>query len=291
MTLEENDEQVLKRVTIRGVDSKLYDQVINLAPSTVLSMGELLTHVIQHATKGEKSKRFMRRHRFRMNLPKKFDSKLEIIEHLDEITVSKDDLISAGPNTVYAFLRIKNLIFSDDVDSETILNHVIFISKCPNVKMSKNIPKLIASGLIRKKRRYKTTDNTVLKDITIRNVSKLDYHEFVAKAKREEKTVGELLNEILANMVPNFEIQHILHDQNEPESLVVSDLDKLTVTTHGLEELGHRKVLFYNINNLKFENNIPTELFQDKVIGMHRCSNTTRPSNIPDLLWLARFKN
>ncbi len=64
---DENDDQVLKRVTIRGVDSKLYDQVIEHTKSSGFSMGDLLTHVIQFATKKDKSKRFIHRHRFRMH--------------------------------------------------------------------------------------------------------------------------------------------------------------------------------------------------------------------------------
>ena len=157
--------------------------------------------------------------------------------------------------------------------------------------MSKNIPKLIEQGLVRKKRMYISTTDTVLRDITIRNVSKPDYHEFVAKAKKEDKTVGELLNEMLSNMAPNFEIRGILHSLNEPESLVVSDLDELTVTNRGLEELGHRKVLFYEILNLNFGEDISSDLFQEKVLGMYKCPNTTKPKSIPSLIWLARLKN
>lgn len=287
---DESDEQVLKRVTIRGVDSKLYDQVIDHTTSSGFSMGDLLNHVIQYAIRGDRSKRFIRQHRYRMHPPKKSEFKLEIIENQDELTVTKEDLISAGPNTVYAFFGITNLTFSSDVDSETLLNHVISISRCSNVIMGKNIPKLIEQGLVRKKRKYLSTD-APLRDITIRNVSKPDYYEFVAKAKKEDKTVGELLNEMLVNMAPNFEIRGILHSLNEPESLVVSDLDDFTVTNHGLEELGNRKVLFYEISTLKFDNDIPSALFQEKVLGMYKCSNTTKPLSIPSLIWLARLKN
>ena len=209
----------------------------------------------------------------------------------NDLTVSKEDLISLGPNTVYVFIGIKNLNFSSDVDSETLLNHVIFIGRGSNVNMGKNIPNLIELGLVRKKRMYTSTKDTIVRDITIRNVSKPDYHEFVAKAKKENKTVGELLNEMLANMAPNFEIDSILHSLNEPESLVVSNLEDLTVTNHGLEELGHRKVLFYEISTLKFDDNIPPTLFQEKVLGMYKCPHTTKPPSIPSLIWLARLKN
>ena len=290
-TIDENDDQILKRVTIRGVDSKLYDQVIDHTKSSGFSMGDLLTHVIQFATKGDRSKRFIRRHRYRMHPPKKSDFKLEIIENQEELPVSKEDLTTAGPNTVYAFLGIANLSFSDDIDSETLLNHVIFIQSCANVDMGKNIPKLIEQGLVRKKRKYFSTDKEDLRDITIRNVSKPDYYEFVAKAKQEGKTVGELLNEMLTNMAPNFEIRNILHSLNEPEALVVSDLKELTVTKLGLEELGHRKVLFYEVKTLNFDDDIPSALFQEKVLGMYKCPNTTKPPNFPSLIWLARLKN
>ncbi|MHA1542003.1 MAG: hypothetical protein ACTSQH_03420 [Candidatus Hodarchaeales archaeon] len=156
--------------------------------------------------------------------------------------------------------------------------------------MGKNIPKLIEQGLVRKKRKYLSSD-APLRDITIRNVSKPDYYEFVAKAKKEDKTVGELLNEMLVNMAPNFEIRGILHSLKEPESLVVSDLNDLTVSNHGLEELGHRKVLFYEIKDLNFDEDIPSDLFQEKVLGMYKCPHTTKPPNIPSLIWLARLKN
>jgi hypothetical protein len=226
-----------------------------------------------------------------MHPPKYSHLKLEIVENQRELTVSKKDLISAGPNTVYAFFGIKSLNFSSDVDSETLLNHVILIGRGSNVNMGKNIPNLIELGLVRKRRIYASTKDTMFRDITIRKVSKPDYHEFVAKAKKEDKTVGELLNEMLANMAPNFEIESILHSLNEPESLVVSDLEDLTVSNHGLEELGHRKVLFYEINNLNFDEDIPSDLFQEKVLGMYKCPHTTKPPNIPSLIWLARLKN
>ncbi len=287
---DENDDQVLKRVTIRGVDSKLYDQVIDHTKSWGISMGDLLTHVIQYATRGDRSQRFIWQHRYRMYPPKRFDIKLEIVENQEKLTVSKEDLISAGPNTVYAFLRITNLNFSNDIDSETLLNHVIFIRNCSKVNMGDNIPKLIEQGLVRKKRRYLSTDVS-LRDITIRNVSKPDYYEFVAKAKQENKTVGELLNEMFANMAPNFEIGSILHTLNEPEALVVSDLAELTVTKHGLKELGHRKVIFYEVSTLTFDGDIPSSLFQEKVLGMYKCPITTKPPSIPSLIWLARLKN
>lgn len=287
---DENDDQVLKRVTIRGVDSTLYDQVINNTKSSGFSMGDLLTHLIQFATKGDRSKRFIRRHRYRMHPRKRCNLKLEIVENQKDLTIFKEDLISAGPNTVYVFLEINNLNFSDDIDSETLLNHVIFISRCPNVKMGNKIPNLIEQGLVRKKRKYIST-NADRRDITIRNVSKPDYFEFVAKAKQENKTVGEFLNEMLANMGPNFEIRNILHSLNTPEALVVSDLESLTVTKLGLEELGHRKVLFYDISTLDFEDDIPSTLFQEKVLGMYKCSNTSKPPSIPSLIWLARLKN
>ncbi|MHA1944737.1 MAG: hypothetical protein ACXAC6_01505 [Candidatus Hodarchaeales archaeon] len=283
---DETEDRDLIRVTFRGVDSKLYDQVIDHTRSSGFDkMGDLINHVVQYATRGDR-KQFIRRHRFKMPS----DLKLEIIDNQNKLFVSRNDLISAGPDTVYAFLRIKNLHFSDDVDSETLLNHVIFIQRCSNVKMGKTIPKLIEQGLVRKKRKYQST-GAPLRDVTIRNVLKKDHQEFVAKAKKEDKTVGELLNEILANIIPNFEIRGILYSLDEPDSLVVSDLDNLTVTNHALKELGRRKVLFYNIINLKFDNDIPPELFQNKILGMYKCANTKKPANISKLIWLGRLKN
>jgi hypothetical protein len=285
-SLDENDDRDLIRVTFRGVDSKLYDQVIDHTRSSGFDkMGDLINHIVQYATRGDR-KQFIRRHRFKMPS----DLKLEIIENQNELSVSRNDLISGGQNTVYAFLGIKNLHFSDDVDSETLLNHVIFIQRCSKVNMGKNIPKLIEQGLVRKKHQYQST-GAPLRDITIRNVLKKDHQEFVAKAKKEDKTVGELLNEMLANIIPNFEIRGILHSLNEPDSLIVSDLDELTVTNHALKDLGRRKVLFYNVINLKFNNDIPPALFQDKVLGMYKCPHTTKPPSIPSLIWLARLKN
>ena len=203
-----DEEQIIKRVTLRGIDSELYDQFANHAKMRGISMGDIFTHLFQHATKKGRIHPFLFRGRFGIHHHHQRIPKIEFIENHDSLTISKDDLISAGKETIFAFIRIKNLHFTKDVDSKTLLNHVLFI-RSKNVTLEGDIPKLIEFGLIRRKRKY-IEKNRELKDITIRNISKSEYHEFLALVKRQNKTVGEKINEELALVVPNLEIQGIL---------------------------------------------------------------------------------
>ncbi|NHJ01333.1 MAG: hypothetical protein EAX86_04280 [Candidatus Heimdallarchaeota archaeon] len=286
---EENmGEYILKRVTLRGIDSDLYDQAASIAKRLGFSMGEFFSFIFRFISQGERFPPFIRFLNPFHHL--KHQPKTAIIENRDTLDITKEDLIAVG-NTRFAFFNITNLSFGPDVDSETLLNHVIHIARCKNVTFfNENIPKLIKYGLVRQKVTY-DPNSAELRDITIRNVSRKDYHDFLGEVKKENITVGEKLNPYLANIIPRFEIHSILVDLNEPEALVLLNLDVLNVTRKGLEELGRRKVLFYGVKKLTFDYDIPPELFQDKVIQIRNCKNVTKPANLPRLIWYALLKN
>lgn len=283
----DNDENVLKRVTLRGIDTTLYDLVSHHARVLGQTMGEFFSRIIRHS-KVEHRPPFPYWLKWRFNRSIK-QMKIEFIEELQELIVTKEDLIALGPRTAFSFFRIKNLTFTSDVDSETLLKHIVSIDHCKNVVMQGEIPRLIEMGLVRRKREY-ININSELKDITIRNVSKTDYHEFLAQVKKENKTVGEKLNEILSQIVPNLEIRAILFHLDEPDALVLSSLEELIVTRYDLEDLEHRKVIFYEINKLIFQNDIPPSVFQNKILGIYKCQEIEKPDNIPQLIWYARIK-
>ncbi|MFW9992432.1 MAG: hypothetical protein ACFFD4_10320 [Candidatus Odinarchaeota archaeon] len=160
-----HEERRSTTVTIRGVDKNLYDQFVGLTKIWGRNTGHVFNHLISNYRKGHPlMPPRMKRHTSDKNL------QIEIIEGIEELRISKKDLLEAGNNVKYYFRSINNLVFSEDCDNQVLLNHVHRIRNC-NVKMPETVSNLLFYSIVRQRIPLDITKED-LKDITIRNVVK-----------------------------------------------------------------------------------------------------------------------
>jgi hypothetical protein len=127
-----------KDITLRGVDKELYDQFVILAKKRGSSTGTAFSHIIswnlrqKDFSPGSLVRRPMHKSR----------QKPEIIQDIEKLVVSKDDLVAAGDKTMFLFKDIGRLIFDESVDKEILLQHVKVIIDS-KVEFRNNISKVI----------------------------------------------------------------------------------------------------------------------------------------------------
>ena len=278
---DESDEK--KDITLRGVNKELYESFTTQAKKHGLSTGDAVNNILLLADHP------WRIHHFRRHAKQpRFGITPEKVIDLEKLVVSKKDLTAAGEKTIYLFRNIKELVFEKDVDAAILVKHVKLISSS-NVKFLSDIPKLIQLGIIRRRKEYNhPTDKDLLKDVTIRNVSSKLYSNFVSQAKTEGKTTGQFFSNILANVLPAFEISDAVSSLGEREVLVVTLEDELFISKQDLEVLGDRGVILYGINKLEFAKDINQELFLKTIVKIIKCDKVTLPTNIPRLIVLSR---
>ncbi len=135
---EISDLKKMKNVTIRGIDSEIYDEFSSSIKSLKMNIGEAITQMMQDVmedfgetfpnltAKGSLGK--MRKDRISINA-------------LDTLRVSKKDLEEAGAEI--RFSHVTKLIFEPDVDLTTFNKYVRGISHCDYVKIPAFLPKLV----------------------------------------------------------------------------------------------------------------------------------------------------
>ncbi|MEA2070893.1 MAG: hypothetical protein U9O98_06330 [Asgard group archaeon] len=271
-----------KDITIRGVNKDLYEQFITFARRIGFSAGEAFDELVftllykpwRHITP----------------MPEGLvEEPPEIIEKLDHLKVTKKDLLEAGEEVQYLFRDINELIFDKSVTGEIVIKHVRMIIKC-DVTFQGPVSRFIQSGILRKRPEYHhPTDESKLKDVTIRNVSTEIYDEFLAVAKQRGKTTGEFFSDLLASSIPRIEIyRHTHHRPAMKGNLVILFENNLTVTKEDLELLKKRQVVFYGIDKLVFTKDITQELFMKTVDKIIKCDTVILPKTIPRLIVLSR---
>ncbi|MDK2463803.1 MAG: hypothetical protein QI223_03390 [Candidatus Korarchaeota archaeon] len=152
---DEFREERKKDVTIRGVDSDLYDRAAEIARRTGKTIGEIINEALGlfiDLTEG-----------IRSGIQPLVDSAKEasrrigegltsavptVISDLEEIEVTKTDLEQFGRRVV--FQNIDRLIFTDDVDAETFDKYVALIRNCEEVKPPKGVSKLLVLSKCRR---------------------------------------------------------------------------------------------------------------------------------------------
>lgn len=287
MFMFKDEEGEKKDITLRGVNRELYEQFNEHRLKIGISVGEAFSAILFTNLQQP-----WRMHGFRrFSGSRKLGVVPEKICNLETLTVTKNDLISAGEKTMFLFRNIKNLTFEKDVDVSTLIKHVKVITHS-NTKFLGEIPKLIQLGLIRKKHLYvHPIEKDDLKDITIRNVSTKLYDEFISKAKSEGVTTGELFSRFIADIMPFNEIHNVLETIGEREILIVIYETEINVTQKDLEVLGNRGVIFFGINNLSFSRDIEQEIFLKTVLKIINCQEVKLPKNVPKLIALSRAVN
>lgn len=271
----------IKDITIRGVNKELYEQFTVYAKKHGLSAGDAFDSIVM--IDKQPWRRFISRHGH-----PRHGKAPEIIRDLDKLVVTKQDLVSAGENTMFLFSKITDLTFEKDVDASTLVKHVRLIRRCKTSFLG-DIPKIIQLGIFRKRTAYTHPSNKdQLKDITIRNVSIRLYDEFVSNAKDKSKTTGEYFSEILAHAITFFDISETISSLGDREVLVVREEEELFVSKKDLEILGERGLIIYGIPKIEFAKDIGQELFLKTVIKIIKCDQVILPANIPRLIVLSR---
>ncbi|MHA1983472.1 MAG: hypothetical protein ACW967_03880 [Candidatus Hodarchaeales archaeon] len=276
-----------KTITIRDIDKSLYDRFMTLSKVFGHSTGFMFTRLLQ----SYKSDRF---HGFgphpRIKPQKEFN--LEIIANMDELIVSKSDLTEVGNQIKFFFKDIKQLTFANDVDNQTLEKFVFKIKNC-KVFWPESVSHLISHSLIRTKLSKKPSLDD-LGSITIRKVNSDIYDEFLSHCQLINQKVGDVVNDLLLELLPEVELNiiiiHNLHE-NPLNFLTITSIDNLSVSKDDLEEIHERKLLFHRIKNLVFDQNISGDLFIEKIAGIYNCKKTEIPDSIPKLIKISRVKN
>ena len=143
-------EEVRKRkdITIRGINSDLYDRAAEIARRTGKTIGEVINESLAlflDLTEG-----------LRMGIQpiiegaKEAGKSLEagisatvpvMIGTLEELEITKADLEQFERRVIFS--NIERLVFADDVDAETFEKYVALIRDCGEVRVPKGISKLL----------------------------------------------------------------------------------------------------------------------------------------------------
>ena len=133
-----DDLKKLKNVTIRGIDSDVYEEFSTNIKSLNRNIGEAVTQMMKDILQDFDGTFPTLSSRRSLG---KLQGKTARISHHDRLSISKRDLQEAG--LVFSFRHIDKLIFEPDVDLETFNKHVRDIRHCSRVRIPDFLPKLV----------------------------------------------------------------------------------------------------------------------------------------------------
>ena len=134
-----------KNVTIRGIDSRVYDEFSRAIKSLGITLGEAISRMMGDVLKdfdGKIPKLSARFYRDGAQLP------TASISGHGLLRVNETDLIEA--NARFSFTHIDQLTFGPDVTPETFTRHVRSIDHCSEVKIPSILPKLLVYSKVRR---------------------------------------------------------------------------------------------------------------------------------------------
>jgi hypothetical protein len=129
-----------KKITIRGINSNVYDEFTNKVKTLDMNIGDALTKMMADVIKdfdealpsiSAKSLRSMKKHS---------------ISHHKKLSISRADL--EVENSRFSFSHITRLKFGPDVTQEVFEKHVSSVSHCRNVILPNIFPKLVAYSML-----------------------------------------------------------------------------------------------------------------------------------------------
>ena len=279
-----------KIVTIKGVDTKLYNLFSTLVNLNPASSGLVFTHILLHYMRNIKPLVPIAPRKRLVNPSSKIN--YEVIQSQESLRVSKSDFEATGNNIQFIFIDVNELVFDKSINTDEIVKYVHGIHNS-NVKVEGKVSRLILSAIDRSDMTTLKGSNE-LKDVTIRNVSGSIYEEFTALCHQESIAVGEGINKMLGIMVPHLEIVEIVKRLIDPTvgpPIIISLKHDLRITKADLEDLGNRMLLLHRIDHVEFDKKIPLDLFTDTIFGIYNCSDVILPETIPKLLQLSKQKN
>ncbi|MFX1252433.1 MAG: hypothetical protein ACFFCZ_12585 [Promethearchaeota archaeon] len=134
-----------KNVTIRGIDSRVYDEFSRTIKSLGITLGEAISRMMTDVLKDFDGKMPKLSSRFYRNGAQLATA---VISGHGLLHVNEKDLIEA--NARFSFSHIDELTFEPDVTPETFTRHVRSIEHCDQVKMPSILPKLLVYSKIRR---------------------------------------------------------------------------------------------------------------------------------------------
>ncbi len=144
-------------VTVRGVDRQLYEELVRLARETGRNIGDLINVAMRLLLANVKAglEFFGKKlEEVSQNIPE--PAATVTIEGVEELEISKRDLLEAGRPVV--FKGLKRLVFSNDVDPETFERSVHSIVAVDEVVVPSSLPKLLVASRCRLVKRVVTRD-------------------------------------------------------------------------------------------------------------------------------------
>jgi hypothetical protein len=128
----------LKNVTIRGIDSEIYEEFSSSIKSLNMNIGDAITRMMADILEdfdGTFPKLSSKRSlgKFKLN-------KIKIMHH-DFLSINKADLVEGGVK-IY-FMHIQKLRIGPDVDLETFNRYIGAIQHCDIVEIPNILPKVI----------------------------------------------------------------------------------------------------------------------------------------------------
>lgn len=280
-----------KIITIRGINETYYNQFQSLTRLMKTNIGPALSELITHYKKPMPP--ILGTTKMRGQVLNSFNSQsenLEIIDGIKELILTKDLLEQVGKNTKFILNNIENVMFEESVTNDLIIQYIFRITNS-NVHIKGKISNLLLYSLCRTSKDVSVPKN--IKEVTIRNVNASAYNDFVALCQLHNESIGEAINSLWAQYIPEAEIMFIVTRQlnsNFKDLLVITNIDEVIVVEEELIELNDRKVLFHRISKLTFDKSITKDSFQKYVIGIYNCDSISLLSNIPKLLELSRVK-
>jgi len=141
------------------------------------------------------------------------------------------------------------------------------------------------------------------KTVTVRNIDKETYDKLMAVARELGMKSGEVINQALRTFLATVEYGISMPIEATKEASkqffaklaelkdvsIISDLDKLDVSAEDLNAV-KGKVLFRNIKELRFEDDVTIDLFKSKILGITLVDKSVLPKNLPKLVVLRRAK-
>ncbi len=287
---QEKKAETAKVITIRELDKELFEQFTSLTKIWGKNVGEIFSRILKNFLEIGSTSIFMPS--FEDRLKKMGCTYLEVIENLEELTIKKQDLTSLPEGVKLYFYNIKKLIFSEDINTPTLLDYVYRINNS-SVIPPKNIQKLPYLSLLQINSEYLGKKRKI-KDVTIRSVDSKIWNDFISYCQLNNNKTSIVINRILWEVIPEMEITQIMISKIK-ESIenvfLISSHESITINQNDLQKIGDKKVLFHRIKELTFKEDISQETFLEKVLGIYNCVNVNFPNDFSKLLQLSRVKD
>jgi len=143
-----NERKKTKTISIRGLDNEIYRQLTIAAKEMGKTIGEVTNEAIKlYLTLIKGSESIARKLSTTIGtITKAFkeglkETEIDIVRGLDELTISRKDLVSYGKPI--AFMFIGKLKFDEDVDTNIFMKYVDSIISCNEVCIPKTLSKII----------------------------------------------------------------------------------------------------------------------------------------------------